>query len=143
MALPCKYLSISTPIYPCCQIRATLSNQSALQLTFLPLLALGRGEEEGFGGAVEPGQHLLHEQQRAVPGACSAAGARVPERRLQAGPQHRQPPRQQGRTGRSLWQPHEAALAGVQPSIEVQPSINCLMACMQMDSLLAKETFLF
>ena len=60
----------------------------------------------------QSGEHLLHEQQRAVPGAHGALDAGLPQRRIQTGYQQGEPSRQQRGAGRGIWQPHGEAVHG-------------------------------
>lgn len=81
------------------------------------------------GGPVQPGQHVLHELQPAVPEPHGAAGARVPVGRLHGGPQPRQPARQPRRASRGVWRADAQAVAGAPHCLGVQGLALCQLFC--------------
>lgn len=60
----------------------------------------------------QSGKHVLHEQQRAMPGAHNSPDEGLPQRRFQGRHQYRQPLGKQGRAGRGFWQLDGEALCG-------------------------------
>lgn len=74
----------------------------------------GRGSRSG-----QSGEHLLHEQQCAMPGTYNTLDEGFPQRLVQKRPEQGQSAGQQGGISRGLWQPHGEAVHGAVPPLVV------------------------